>query len=64
MVNMGKKLKINMVIPITPESLLVPVIATTMESLIEKHITISKNKIGPDHKASLEIKDLNICKQY
>lgn len=60
MVNMGKKLKIKYGYSDHSESLLVPVIATTMgASLIEKHITISKNKIGPDHKASLEIKDLN-----
>ena len=26
--------------------------------IIEKHITLSKNQKGPDHKASLEVKDL------
>ena len=28
-------------------------------TIIEKHITLSKKMIGPDHQASLEVKDLN-----
>lgn len=60
MVNMGRKLKIKYGYSDHSESLLVPVIASTMgASLIEKHITISKKKPGPDHKASIEVKDLN-----
>ena len=60
MVNMGRKLKIKYGYSDHSESLLVPVIASAMgASLIEKHITISKKKPGPDHKASIEVKDLN-----
>jgi len=38
---------------------LVPIIATAMgANLIEKHFTIDKNLKGPDHKASLEKREL------
>jgi N,N'-diacetyllegionaminate synthase len=60
MVDMGKKLKIKYGYSDHSESLLVPIIASAMgATLIEKHITISKKKSGPDHKASLEVKDIN-----
>jgi N,N'-diacetyllegionaminate synthase len=39
----------------------VPIAAVAMgASVIEKHFTISKNMIGPDHKASLEPTELNL----
>jgi len=60
MVDMGKKLKIKYGYSDHSESLLVPVVASAMgASLLEKHITISKKKLGPDHKASIEVKNLN-----
>lgn len=60
MVEMGKKLKIKYGYSDHSDSLLVPIIASAMgASFIEKHITISKKQSGPDHKASVEVKNIN-----
>lgn len=59
MVEMGKKLKVKIGYSDHTNSTLVPIVAAAMGALyIEKHFTISKKLIGPDHKASLESKDL------
>lgn len=53
--NFKKKLKVN--VGLSDHSLgdVAPIMAVTLgASVIEKHITLNKNLIGPDHKASME----------
>ena len=53
-----RKLKISVGYSDHTETDLTSIIATVLGAeLIEKHITLSKKMLGPDHKASMEIKD-------
>ena len=59
MISMGKKLNVTYGYSDHTDSTIVPLIASSMgASIIEKHFTISKKLPGPDHKASLEPKEL------
>jgi N,N'-diacetyllegionaminate synthase len=62
-----KKFKINVGFSDHTLGIEAPIAATTYNiKYIEKHITLDKNKVGPDHKASLNFKEfkqmINSCK--